>query len=210
MSPRAVVFVIDDDLSFRQSLSRLVESVGLVARAYSDPQQFMAECDPDQAGCILLDLRMPGLSGLDVQSELAQRGITLPIIFITGHGDVPSTVRAMKAGAVDFLEKPVSGQVILDAVHRAIQVDAANRREAGAVKDVERRAARLTPREREVFALVVTGMTNAQVAHSLGASEKTIKVHRGRVMAKMQADSLPDLVVMAQQLGISRPNSVAT
>lgn len=191
-------------------MSRLVESVGLVARAYSDPQQFMAECDPDQAGCILLDLRMPGLSGLDVQSELAQRGITLPIIFITGHGDVPSTVRAMKAGAVDFLEKPVSGQVILDAVHRAIQVDAANRREAGAVKDVERRAARLTPREREVFALVVTGMTNAQVAHSLGASEKTIKVHRGRVMAKMQADSLPDLVVMAQQLGISRPNSVAT
>lgn len=205
MNDDATVFVIDDDDSVRTGLSRLIRSVGLDVEAYPSARAFL-DCDaPDSPCCLLLDVRMPGLSGIELQEELARRGWEMPIIFITGHGDVPMSVRAMKAGAVDFLQKPVNDQELLDAVHGAIERDRRARAARSERQAVQRLADTLTPREREVLALVVTGMLNKHVAAQLGTSEKTVKVHRARVMHKMQAGSLAELVRLADRIGITPP-----
>ena len=198
---RAVVFVIDDDASMRGALDNLLSSVGLEVRVFASPQEFLHTQRPDAPGCILLDLRLPGMSGLVVQQELATIGIALPVIFISGHADVPISVRAMKAGAVEFLTKPFNEQELLDAVHSAIEQDVARRREAGGVAELRARFRRLSPREREVMTLVAAGRANKQIAAELGVSEVTVKVHRGQVMRKMLARSVAELVRMVDQLG---------
>jgi two-component system, LuxR family, response regulator FixJ len=202
MKAEPTVFVVDDDASIRRALARLLKSVGLAVELYAGAQEFLEACDPDRPGCLLLDVRMPGTGGLELQQILASRGAEWPIVFITGHGDVPMSVRAMKAGAVDFIPKPFSDQDLLDAVQRALGRDSELRTVRAQRAEVTRRIARLTPREREVFALVVAGKMNKHIAAQLGASEKTIKVHRGRVMEKMQADSVAELVVLAQAAGV--------
>lgn len=202
MSEGEVVFVVDDDESVRKALGRLFRSVGLEVETFPTPAAFLAYPPPDRPACLVLDLRMPGTTGLALQQELAGRAADLPIVFLTGHGDVPASVRAMKAGAVDFLEKPVKEQELLDAVHKAIgrarEIRAARTQREG----IEHLVGALTPRERQVLALVTAGLPNKLVADRLGASEKTIKVHRARVMEKMRANSLADLVRMAQAVGI--------
>jgi len=200
-----VVFVIDDDESMRRSLASLIRSVGLDARVFSSPHEFMRAERPDAPACLVLDVRLPGLSGLAFQEQLAKDGIALPIIFITGHGDVPMTVRAMKAGAVEFLGKPFDDQVLLDAVHGAIERDRQRRRHAAQLAELQARYRALTEREREIFRFVVAGQLNKQVAADLGLSVVTVKVHRAQVMRKMAAKSIVDLVRMADQLGIPRP-----
>ena len=206
MNEVATVFVIDDDPSVRKALSRLVRSVGLDVEAYPNARDFLA-CDrPDAPCCLVLDVRMPGLSGLDLQEELARRGWEIPIVFITGHGDVPMSVRAMKAGAVDFLEKPFQDQDLLDAINSAVASGQRRMAEQAEREAVLRRVERLTPREREVLALVVRGMLNKQVAAELGVGEKTVKVHRARVMQKMQAGSLAELVRLADRAGLASTN----
>lgn len=197
-----VVFVVDDDEAVRKSLVRLIKSVGLTVQDFSSAREFL-EIDP-YAGpsCLVLDVRMPGLSGLDLQKELGQMGYNIPIIFITGHGDILMSVRTMKRGAVDFITKPFNDQDLLDAIYQAIEKDKQARREQGQIKAIQQRVDSLTPRESEVFALVVTGMLNKQIAYDLGMSEKTVKVHRARVMHKMQADSLAELVRLAYRVGI--------
>ena len=203
MIEEATVFVIDDDPSVRKALSRLMRSVGLDVEAYPTAQDFLACDPPDLPCCLVLDVRMPGLSGLDLQEELSRRGWEIPIIFITGHGDVPMSVRAMKAGAADFLEKPFHDQDLLDAVGSAISSSRQASSARARRESVRRRVDRLTPREQEVFALVVTGLLNKQVAAKLGITEKTVKVHRARVMEKMEAESLAELVRLADAVGIS-------
>jgi FixJ family two-component response regulator len=198
---RAVVFVVEDDALMRQGLDSLVRSVGLDVRLYASPQEFMRTERPDAPGCLVLDVRLPGMSGLAFQQELVKAGVALPIIFITGHGDVPMTVRAMKAGAVEFLTKPFDDQVLLDAIHAAIERDRTRRREAGRVALLQVRYSALSQREREVMALVVAGRANKQIAAELGLSLVTVKVHRGQVMRKMLAKSVAELVRMADQLG---------
>jgi FixJ family two-component response regulator len=205
---RAVVFVIDDDASMRGALENLLSSVGLDVRVFPTPQEFLRTDRPDAPGCILLDLRLPGMSGLVVQQEFATTGITLPVIFISGYADVPITVRAMKAGAVEFLTKPFHEQELLDAVHTAIEQDSARRREAGHSSELRTRFDALTPREREVMALVAAGRANKQIAAELGVSLVTVKVHRGHVMQKMLARSVADLVRMADQLGLRVATSI--
>lgn len=197
-----VVFVVDDDEAVRKSLVRLIKSVGLTVQDFSSAREFL-EIDP-YAGpsCLLLDVRMPGLSGLDLQKELGQMGYNIPIIFITGHGDILMSVRTMKRGAVDFITKPFNDQDLLDTIYQAIEKDKQARREQDQIKAIQQRVDSLTPRESEVFALVVTGMLNKQIAYDLGMSEKTVKVHRARVMHKMQADSLAELVRLAYRMGI--------
>lgn len=197
-----VVFVVDDDEAVRKSLVRLIKSVGLTVQDFSSAREFL-EIDP-YAGpsCLVLDVRMPGLSGLDLQKELGQMGHNIPIIFITGHGDILMSVRTMKRGAVDFITKPFNDQDLLDAIYQAIEKDKQARREQGQIKAIQQRVDSLTPRESEVFALVVTGMLNKQIAYDLVMSEKTVKVHRARVMHKMQADSLAELVRLAYRVGI--------
>ena len=202
---RAAVFVIDDDSSMRRSLDSLLRSVGLDVHTYASTQEFMRAERPDAPGCLVLDVRLPGMSGLTFQQELAKAGIALPVIFITGHGDVPMTVRAMKAGAADFLTKPFDEQVLLDAVDAAIERDRARRGDATRLADLEVRYGALTEREREVMKLVVAGRVNKQIAAELGLSLVTVKVHRGQVMRKMLAKSVPDLVRMADGLGLPRP-----
>ena len=201
------VFVVDDDETVRRALARLVRSAGMTARTFSTAEAFLAECRPVPASCLVLDVRLPGLNGLQLQEALNGKGFPISIIFITGHGDVPTSVRAMKAGAVDFLQKPFEGHELLNAIRRAV----GRTREAAArhaeCAEIRRRYDTLTPREREVFSLVASGLLNKQVAGELGAAEKTIKIHRGRVMAKMQAPSLADLVRMAEMLGISSQES---
>jgi RNA polymerase sigma factor (sigma-70 family) len=199
----ATVFVVDDDASIRRALTRLIQSVGLAAEAYPGAQEFLDAYDADRPGCLVLDIRMPRLGGLDVQEILANRGIELPIIFITGHGDVPMSVQAMKAGAVDFIQKPFRDEDLLDAVRRAVARDAELRAARAQYLDVTRRVERLTPREREVFALVAAGKMNKEIAAQLGASEKTIKVHRARVMDKLRVESVAELVVLAQAAGLN-------
>ena len=202
---QSVVFVIDDDESMRRSLASLLRSVGLDARVFSSPQEFTRAERPDAPGCLVLDVRLPGMSGLAFQEQLAKAGIGLPIIFISGHGDVPMTVRAMKAGAVEFLTKPFDDQVLLDAIHGAIERDRGRRRDAAKLAEVQARYRELTEREREVFRLVIAGRLNKQIATELGLAVVTVKVHRGQVMRKMVAKSVVDLARMADQLGIPRP-----
>lgn len=203
----AMVFVIDDDPSVRQALSRLIRSVGLGVEAFASAQEFLDYSRPQCPGCLVLDIRLPGLSGLDLQKELAAAGKSLPIVFITGHGTILMSVQAMKAGAVDFLEKPFDDQVFLDAIHRAIERDRVTCRERNEKMKITKRVEKLTPREREVLALVVQGRLNRQIGAALGTAEKTVKVHRARVMQKMQAGSLAELVRLAGTVGVPPPKS---
>lgn len=201
--PKApVVFVVDDDLGVRQMIARMVRSVGLAAKSFSCVNEFLEEFDRAQPGCLVLDVRMPGESGLELQGRLAQMGVRLPIVFITGHGDVPMSVRAMKSGAIDFIEKPFHDQVLLDAIRTGLSRDAEQRQAESARADAREKLARLTPREREVLTGVVAGLPNKQIAGQLGTTEQTIKLHRGRVMAKMEAESVPELVLLAQLAGV--------
>lgn len=200
--PEPTVFVVDDEESVLRMIGRMLRSVALPVETFSSVPEFLERCDPRRPGCLVLDVRMPGPSGLDLQEILKKKGIEIPIIFITGHGDVSMSVRAMKAGAVDFIEKPFHDQVLIDAIRAALQRDAGIRRSAAARSDVLERWTSLTPREKEVLALVVKGRANKEIAAALGISERTIKLHRGNVMAKMRADSLADLVVLAQVAGV--------
>jgi FixJ family two-component response regulator len=201
VSEPAVVFVVDDDPSMRRSLETLLRSVGLDVRLFSSAQEFMQAKRPDAPGCLVLDVRLPGMSGLAFQEELAKTGVAIPVIFISGHGDVPMTVRAMKAGAVEFLTKPFDDQVLLDAIHAAIERDRARRRDAASRAALMARYHQLTERERQVMKLVVAGQVNKQIAADLGLSLVTVKVHRGQVMRKMLAKSVAELVRMADRLG---------
>src|SRR6202011_89057 len=195
------VFVIEDDPSMRGAVEDLVRSVRLQVRAFASPQEFLESNQRDAPGCLVLDVRLPGMSGLTFQQELVKEGVTLPVIFITGHGDIPMSVRAMKAGAIEFLTKPFHHQELLDAIHAGIERDRARRRETALTTDLRNRYATLTERERHIMALVVMGRANKQIAAELNLSEITVKVHRGQAMRKMQAGSLPELVRMADRLG---------
>jgi RNA polymerase sigma factor (sigma-70 family) len=199
-SRKGTVFIVDDDPSVRKALSRLVRSVSLDAKSFESAEEFLKRKGEDTPSCIILDVRMPGVGGLDLQEKLVAGGLKTPIIFITGHGTVPVSVRAMKSGAADFLEKPFDDQTLLDAIHNALERDRSRRATESQIHEIEKRMDSLTPREREVFSLVVSGLANKNVARKLGASEKTIKVHRARVMGKMQAESLADLVQMAYKV----------
>jgi len=200
---RAVVFVIDDDPSMRGALENLIGSVGLDVRAFASPREFLAAERPDVPSCLVLDVRLQGMTGLSFHDELVKTGVVLPVIFISGHADVPMTVRAMKAGALEFLTKPFRDVELLDAIHAAIERDRSRREETAALDMLRLRYGQLTAREREIMPLVAGGLANKQVAAALGVSEVTVKVHRGQVMRKMRARSLPDLVRMADRLGLS-------
>jgi FixJ family two-component response regulator len=203
----AMVFVVDDDTSLRESLKNLIRSVGLRVEAFASAQEFLRSKHPDVPGCLVLDVRLPGLSGLDLQKRMAEADVEIPIIFITGHGDVPMTVQAMKAGAVEFLTKPFRDQELLDAIQQALERDRKAREQRAEVEALRSRFDLLTPREREVMPLVVAGLLNKQIAAELGASETTIKIHRHHVMEKMRAGSLADLVRIADRIGIPTPKS---
>jgi FixJ family two-component response regulator len=201
----AIVFVVDDDEGMRQSLKNLIGSVGLRVEAFASAQEFLRSKLTDVPGCLVLDVRLPGLSGLDLQKRMAEAGIEIPIIFITGHGDIPMTVQAMKAGAVEFLTKPFRDQDLLDAIQQALEHDRKTREQRAEIEKLRSRLDSLTPREREVMGLVVAGLLNKQIAGELGTSETTIKIHRHQVMEKMGAGSLAELVRMADRLGIPTP-----
>jgi FixJ family two-component response regulator len=202
MGAESTVFIVDDDPSIRRVLRQLFASERLAAESFASAQAFLDQYDAARPGCLLLDVRMPGTSGLELQEQLAARGVRLPIIFMTAYADVPMTVRAMKAGAVDFVEKPFNEQRLLEAVHHALDRDRAARAAADDAAEVRRRLKSLTPRERQVLERVVAGWTNREIAAEWGISDKTVKIHRGRVMQKMRADSLPQLVLLARQVGI--------
>jgi FixJ family two-component response regulator len=203
----SIVFVIDDDESMRRALTNLFQSVGLQVETFGSAPEMLQKGLPDVASCLVLDIRLPGVSGLDFQSELAKSNIHIPIIFMTGHGDIPMTVRAMKGGAVDFLTKPFRDQDMLDAVVAAIERDRKRRESDKIVANLKALFEALTPRERDVLALVASGLMNKQAAAELGLAEITVKIHRGHIMKKMGAKSLADLVRMAETLGITRAKS---
>jgi FixJ family two-component response regulator len=200
--PSAIVFVVDDDPSIRRAIKRLVESIGLRVELFGSATEFMNSSYPDVASCLVTDIRLPGISGLDLQRDLAQANIYIPIIFITGHGDIPMSVRAMKAGAVEFLTKPFRDQDLLDAIHVALDRDRVRRQREAETAMFRKRLESLTPREREVLPFVVSGLLNKQIAAEIGATEATVKVHRSHLMKKMGVDSLPGLVRMAGKIGI--------
>jgi FixJ family two-component response regulator len=202
-----VVFVIDDDASVRDAIVDLLRSVGLAVESFGSTQEFLQSNRPDAPGCIVLDVRLPGPSGLEFQRTLSKSNIRLPVIFISGHGDIPMSVRAMKSGAIEFLTKPVPEQELLDAIQTGIERDRSRRREAKVVSELQERFDSLTPREREVLALVVTGRRNKQIAAQANLSEMTVKVHRSQIMRKMRAKSLVDLVRMADALGAATRKS---
>jgi FixJ family two-component response regulator len=199
---RPTVFVIDDDISVREALKNLLRAVSLDVQTFASAQEFLASPLADGPRCLVLDVRLPGLSGLDLQEKLAQANLNIPVIFITGHGDIQMTVRAMKAGAVEFLTKPFRDQDLLDAVQQAIQRDRDARAARVEMDTLRRRFGALSPREQEVLRLVIRGLLNKQIAKETGTSEATVKMHRGRLMQKMKADSLAELVRMADRLGI--------
>jgi FixJ family two-component response regulator len=203
----AVVFIVDDDAPMRQSLKNLLRSIGLRAELFASAQEFLQSKRPDLPGCLVLDVRLPGLSGLDLQKQTAEAGINLPIIFITGYGDIPMTVRAMKAGAVEFLTKPFRDQDLLDAIQQALERDRKARDQRAEIELLRSRFESLTSREREVMVRVVAGLLNKQIGGELGTSETTVKIHRHQVMGKMGAGSLPELVRMADRLGLLVPKS---
>ena len=198
---RPIVFVVDDDLAVRRSTERLIRSIGLEVQTFTSAREFLRNPRPERPACLVLDVRMPGLSGMDLQRYLSKSGIHIPIIFITGHGDIPMSVRAMKAGAVEFLTKPFGSRGLLDAVRAAIERDRLAQKEQSETGELRERYEQLTPREREVMVRVAAGLLNKQVASELATTERTIKFHRAHIMQKMRAESLPDLVRMAEKLG---------
>jgi len=207
METDAIVFVVDDDAPTRESIRNLIRSVGIRVELFSSAQEFLESNRPEKPSCLVLDVRLPGLSGLDLQKRTTEAGMEIPIIFITGYGDIPMTVRAMKAGAVEFLSKPFRDQDLIDAIQLALERDRKARDQRASLEELRNRFARLTPREREVMARVVAGRLNKQVGAQLGMSETTVKIHRHQVMEKMGAGSLPELVRMADRLGIPVPKS---
>jgi FixJ family two-component response regulator len=205
MGDGPIVYVIDDDPSMRNAIEDLLHSVGVAIRVFPSPQEFLKAARPDAPGCIVLDVRLPGQSGLDFQRQISGTAMELPIVFITGHGDVAMSVRAMKSGAVEFLTKPFRDQELIDAIHAALERDRARRADMSALAELRARFDSLTPREREVLPHVVNGRLNKQIAADLELSEATVKMHRGQVMRKMEAGSLPELVRMADRLGVTAP-----
>jgi FixJ family two-component response regulator len=203
--PESIVFVVDDDPSVRSAIKRLIGSMGLQVELFGSAQEFLASKLPNVPSCLVLDIRLPGISGLALQRQLAEANVQIPIIFITAHGDIPMTVRAMKAGAVEFLTKPFRDQDLLDAIQVALEQDRAKRQQEEEMATLRQRWESLTPREREVLPLVVSGLLNKQIAGEIGTSETTVKVHRGQLMRKMGADSLAELVRLAERIGI--PNT---
>jgi FixJ family two-component response regulator len=202
-----IVFVVDDDLSVRRSTERLMRSVGLDVQSFPSAREFLKILRPERPACLVLDVRMPGLSGMDLQHELTQAGIRIPIIFITAHGDIPMSVRAMKSGAAEFLTKPFRSRTLLDAVRAAIELDRSVRKSRSEIEELRGRYKQLTPREREVLPLVAAGLLNKQVASELATTERTIKFHRAHIMQKAHAESLADLVRMVEKLGIKATTS---
>jgi FixJ family two-component response regulator len=202
MRPAASVFVVDDDPSVRKSLTRLIEAAGYTVEAFASAREFLDAAPASGACCLVLDIRMPGITGLDLQQTLAQAVHRIPVVFITGHGDIPTTVQAMKAGAIDFLTKPFAASDLLDAIRHAVEKDTRDLGTEAHTSSIHARVKTLTPRERQVFALVVTGMLNKQIAARLGIVEKTVKVHRARVMEKMRAGSVAELVRLADNIGV--------